>query len=378
MKIFDFIDIKYDNIFMKKNIVHLISLSIMHLLVDFMCVATLYHFDYQCGHKDNQVIVATVFLTYNCLAFLLQPLFGLLVDKFGSWNKYGFNKGLVMASVLTTLLGAFLVLLEIHFANQIWFFIPGTILLGMGNALFHVTGGKVSLKMSNKATPGGIFVSTGAIGLGIAAILHGEVEYFYYFIAPALLIVCSLIHVFTPVEISDKPFEPHEHKSIKAYVLVIIVLCVAVAVRSFVGFYYEKPEGMDTLQAIMLLATMACLGKALGGLIMDLLGPYVLIGLSTVSGIILSFFLKNQVVVYFFIFSFNLLMPLTLDALRRLFPNKEGFAFGLAAAFLIPGYLTAMLLQGQGIQIVVLPIICLLTGGVLIPVYLINEHHINI
>ena len=63
-------------------------------------------------------------------------------------------------------------------------------------------------------------------------------------------------------------------------------------------------------------------------------------------------------------------MPLTLDVLRKCFPSKEGFTFGLAASFLIPGYLLGGALKNYGTQNIVVPIVCFLTGALLVVVYL--------
>jgi hypothetical protein len=66
-------------------------------------------------------------------------------------------------------------------------------------------------------------------------------------------------------------------------------------------------------------------------------------------------------------------MPLTLHEIRKYYPNQEGFAFGLTAGLLIPGYLFGLYMKEfelNGSQNTIAPLICLITGAGLLAIYL--------
>ena len=136
-------------------------------------------------------------------------------------------------------------------------------------------------------------------------------------------------------------------------------------------------KDISTWETILLLSFATFIGKALGGILLDIAGPYFVVGVSTTLSVILSIFLNNIFVDYIYVLSFNLLMPVTLDMLRRCFKNKEGFAFGLAASFLFPGYMLGSLLKPYGLKEVIIPLICLYTGVIIISSYLIIKKNNN-
>jgi len=99
-------------------------------------------------------------LLYHVLAFGLQPVFGLAVDAAGTPR---------LAAVLGCLVSAGALLFPAS---------PGLaiVVAGIGNAIFHVGGGVVSLRLTpHRAAAPGIFVAPGSLGLLLGAILgsHG-------------------------------------------------------------------------------------------------------------------------------------------------------------------------------------------------------------
>ena len=360
---------------MKKNVKNLIFLCLLHFSVDFVCASSLM-FIYDVNALPN--ILPYVFLIYNCLAFLLQPIFGLLIDRFDGSNNGRMYKAFLLISLGSLLIGWVLSVFTLTTMSSIFMMLVSSIVLGLSNALFHVVGGKQSLMFSNKATPGGLFVSTGALGIGLASVMftagYGSIFIQYlYFAMPAIILIFGLLSFFSKFEVVKGEYGPYSFKSIKWFSIAVLLLCVAIAVRSFLGFYNKMSEGIVDWVSIFLLSVSAFMGKAIGGILLDLGGPFFTIGVSTILSTVLSIFLSHSYVDYIYILSFNLLMPVTLDALRRCFPNKEGFAFGLAAAFLIPGYLLGSILKPYGPKEIIIPIVCFITGAMLVFVYLINK-----
>ncbi len=353
----------------------LVSVSILHFLVDYISVGSLVlAFNF---FKDSFAQFSYIFLIYNCLAFLLQPFFGLLIDHFDDERERKAIKAFMLLSIGILLLGYSLMQLSCFSAfwrNIVAVFV-GTVLLGIGNALFHVAGGKEALIQSTKASPGGLFVSTGALGVGLASIMlvvpfSNGLKFSFILIIPIITIIFTFVYYCTDNVPSIIVYEMRNVKKIKALITIVVVLCLAIAVRSFLGFYTKVSENLSGWEYTLLFAVAAFFGKAIGGIILDLVGPYFLIGISTIISVMLSIFNSVPFFSFIFVLSFNMLMPLTLDVLRKCFPNKEGFAFGLAASFLIPGYLLGGALKNYGTQNIVVPIVCFLTGALLVVVYL--------
>ena len=350
----------------------LILLCVMHFVVDFICASTLsICFTSVYKYNVNVSLASAAFLVYNCTAFLLQPLLGLWMDKIKAPLLL---KLMMVFSAMSLIVGA---IFEFAFATHAFGAILGAIFLGFGNALFHVIGGKESLEMSNNSTPGGLFVSTGALGLSLGLMysldtLGGLIR--LAIAMPFIFGILTAVHAFIPFE-NEKIVYKEIKAPTKIMLVVLLLLCVAVAIRSFLGFFASSSPKLTGTWMVFLIAVCAFLGKAIGGIIYDLAGPYVLIIMSTVLATISGFLLEYVAFNYLFVLAINLLMPLTLDCIRRIFPNKEGFAFGLLAAFLIPGYLIGQMLKGNVYDFSW--VVVLLTGGMLFTIYiLINNKKI--
>ena len=341
-------------------------LCIMHFVVDFICASTLsICFTSVYKYNVNISLASAAFLVYNCVAFLLQPILGLWMDKIKAPLLL---KLMMVFSAMSLIVGA---IFEFAFAANAFGAILGVTFLGFGNALFHVIGGKESLEMSNKATPGGLFVSTGALGLSLGLMYSLDTSYALTLLAiamPFIFGILTAIHAFIPFE-NEKIAYKEIKAPTKTMIIILLLLCLAVAIRSFLGFFASSSSELTVTWMVFLIAVCAFLGKAIGGIIYDLAGPYVLIIMSTLIAVVSGFLLEYVAFDYLFVLAINLLMPLTLDCIRRIFPSKEGFAFGLLAAFLIPGYLVGQMLKGNAYDFSW--VVVLLTGGMLFAIYII-------
>ena len=133
--------------------------SVLHLLIDGLCVCCLYLIasSFSVSH------LVGIFLTYNILAFLTQPMTGLLADRMERkhWMLFASVLLLTMAVLATSIVISFRV-------SSAFGVMLVAILLGMGNSLFHVWGGKqVAVRTGNDMRALGTFVSTGAFGLAL-------------------------------------------------------------------------------------------------------------------------------------------------------------------------------------------------------------------
>lgn len=136
---------------------HTFLLSLQHLLVDGVCACGIMLISCQiiCDTETYGMIVL-----YDVLAFGTQPLTGLWVDTSGaSTRRFKLAIALFVGGALISVCSLSMNILTA---------ITSTILLGMGNSLFHVYGGKyVAVVSHNDIRVMGVFVSTGAVGLAI-------------------------------------------------------------------------------------------------------------------------------------------------------------------------------------------------------------------
>ena len=167
--------------------------ALLHFLVDGLCVCCLYLLLSAYG---GPALVGS-FILYNVLAFLTQPLTGMLADS-------RFLPLLLPLAVV--FLAIAVVLASLLFANTslTTHLSPLTPLLvafplGMGNSLFHVWGGKiVATTTGNDARALGLFVSTGAFGLAVGMWLHTWWVLYLFLIMIALLAVMGPMWLIRP------------------------------------------------------------------------------------------------------------------------------------------------------------------------------------
>lgn len=296
-----------------------ILFTILHLVVDGICAGIIFNYLY----TEDYSTCLTVFLIYNFLAFLSQPFVGYLMDI------YNRPKLFLLISILFLCLGYFL-----NFN-----FISSAICLGIGNSFFHICGGKdVTIHSKNSIISIGVFVSTGAFGLMLGQ-HYGSDLLIIVFIS--LLFVCSAFLFLAKEEEGRETKIPRIQS--KLGFLWILILILVVGIRSFVGkiviLDFEIAPWM-----LVLIAAATTLGKMAGGVVAKFIGMRKTILVSMVVSILCLCILNtNPYTLALGIFTFNFSMPITLWYANRLFKGKEGFAFGLLAAALIPGYLLGML-----------------------------------
>lgn len=304
---------------------YLAFLMTLHFAVDFLCIYTVYT-----NYPLEAPATAYAVILYNCLAFLTQPAFGLVLE-----DRLG--KTTLAVSALLVLLGTTHV--------QLWLTV---VMLGLGNSLFHVSGGKMTMKMSGGGTELGLFVGPGALGLGLGAAAAGT---------SWLLAVVIAITLILPLALFLLPeSKKREPRPIKTGVRLVIVLVLsAVLIRSFLGSYVRYSFTVPNF--MLLVALCSCLGKMVGGLVTDLGGETATIVLSSVIAAAVMPFVSAPACAFIGIFLFNLAMPLTLLMANRLLPKNQGFAFGLLAMILIPGYYLGVYLKPQYTPLVLVPVL---------------------
>ena len=312
--------------------------SAQHFLVDGLCICCMYLL----APAYTAAIAVSAFLTYNLIAFTSQPLTGMLADRMRHrhWLLLCSVVLLVVAVAFSCLSGSVSLGLSIV-----------AVLLGTGNSLFHVWGGKQTIvKAGNDIRALGVFVSTGALGLAVGLVFCSWALLYVFLLALILLSVAY-------VRYDDSERQHSEGGEIKAYPIVpqrakewlqglsqpavwtaVILLMLFVAYRSFAGELFSK--GISKSQLLILaIGTASMLGKMAGGWIACYVGIFRML-VSVLAGVALCFLVRDGDVAILLlgVFLMNCTMPITLYLANEVLKQREGLAFGLLAAALIPGW----------------------------------------
>ena len=318
----------------------------LHFLVDGLCACTLYLVASAVIARPTlpTTPIVGIFLTYNVLAFLTQPLTGLMADRLSRRN--------VMLVGAVVMLAAAVMAAAVVTAVEAW---RGTMagmlvvasLLGIGNSLFHVWGGKQTATVTgNDIRALGVFVATGALGLCVGFLFFSWPLLIVMLLAIALLAFLCLrdsrevaLEVQGEMSLGEKemPF------SLALTALFIVIIMSAVMLRSFVGETFVADIPKPTA-VVLALGAVAMFGQMAGGWIARYLGIVWALVLMVLAVAVCLMLRGNGVAVLVIgLFVVNCTMPVTLYLANVLLPGREGLAFGLLAAALMPGYLMAML-----------------------------------
>ena len=333
--------------------VRLIGLSsVQHFLVDGLCICCLFLltgvYGERFGAYGDRVGLGAI-LIYNMLAFLSQPLTGLMADRMKArhWLLIASTLLLTLAVAVASLIPSMLahVLTMMENALGEWLLIAVAVLLGAGNSLFHVWGGKQAVvKTGNDIRALGVFVSTGALGLAVGFICCSWGLLYALLLA---IVVVSIAYVRCddglPQETSNV-FISRSWLTTERVWLIVVMLMLFVAYRSFTGEVFSK--GITKSQTlILIIGFVSMLGKMAGGWIAHRIGVFMSLVL-VLAGVALCIIFRGDSVAVLLagIFLMNCTMPVTLFLANDVLPGREGLAFGLLAAALIPGYLMAVYL----------------------------------
>ena len=299
--------------------------AIAHFCVDGLCASVLF------GRlPESAMALVTV---YNALAFATQCLIGIIADR---WKEQRWAEGL---SIIAIVLGWYLPVSPL----------ARVLLIGLGNSVFHVTGGIMTMKRSaGRALELGVFVAPGALGLSIGVLWQSYGDVF-----AVLLLLCGIFAFVLEKKTQEDQFYL---KNEDPDWTVLILLTVAVAVRAIGGtavhFSWKTGAALSLCMTLFVVA-----GKMLGGLFCDRLGPLKTAVISIIpASILIAFFSDLAIPSMVGQLAVNLTMPVTLWLMYRCIPDSPGLAFGLAASALLPGTLAGhlMTLTGPALWICVL------------------------
>ena len=274
--------------------------SVLHFLVDGVCAWAM--LGPLAGGMES-------YLLYNFCAFVLQLPLGAVLDRLGGQKTPLLFAG---AGCALTLVGA----------------LTNPVLLGLGNAAFHVGGGVDVIRDGGRCERLGIFVAPGAMGLSLGGLIAGKSP--WLLLPGAALIGFILCLLRSPGEISTAPSQKPP--------IFLAVSCFAVVVlRSFVGFQVVFPWRSGWLAFAAVGAVV--LGKMAGGWLAARFGPGPVTALSLTAAAVCYALGEVPAFGLLALLCFNMTMPLTLYALWRRFPAFPGAVFGSLTLALFVGFL---------------------------------------
>ncbi len=328
------------------------SYSLMHFLEDGLCAFAMYTVFL---HKPDAYLFI---LIYNFCAFALQMPIGALCDLLREKQKdSGGRFQILPLSSVIAVLGVF-----------VTFFgaLTHPIVLGIGNALFHVGGGLGTIdedrKKGLRGQALGIFVAPGAMGLYLGTVIGkitpenkfglGVLVILFAFMIATMILYLGLFMAErkrlieetgtlkkTPEKALKEEPEKNEFRAFGGLSFLAAVLCFLVVVlRSHVGmsigFSWKQGIGIGVLATAMVVG-----GKMLGGILAAHIGQKVTVAASLALAALFYAFSGNIVCGLLALLLFNMTMPITLQLLVDRFPHLAGFSFGLLTFALFLGFL---------------------------------------
>lgn len=361
----------------------LLSYSATHWIADMAAGAVVMASLIKYGFNAWDTFVLVVL--YNFFSFGLQILFGIFIDK------YQVPKEATILSFLLIGLAYFVTYDPILVV----------ILAGIGDSLFHVGGGSVSLSfMPRKLLPAGIFVAPGGVGLffgimigkGVNVPIFDSKFYLSFSQGTQIFLLALLTVSILVISFLEAPkgnyFKVNTRKKIKYWDIVSWGLWFSVAIRSLhgltAGFEWQKGFWLPLLLVLSIVS-----GKALGGLIGDKVGwTWVAVVSLIVSAPLMAFMRDYAFFAILGMGIFQMTMPITLVCRSSLFEGRPATAFGFACLALMAGampiYLGAETLKPllrtdwSIFGVIMLSVVCIFTGLYLLRPYFKKELKMNL
>lgn len=305
--------------------------AILHFLVDGVCAYAMF------GHFSTRENWYLNVLFYNFCAFAMQMPMGTVLDVLNrrrGQRKYEPSFVFATVGVLLTFLGA-----ATH-----------PVILGLGNALFHLGGGVGTIHEDEaKGWQGrglGVFVAPGALGLymGTQLAKTGILPKFILAIFIGLPAVLCLGWCRRRMCMQRKMpvYEVAVSNIDKESIGLLLGCLVVVILRSYIGMAVGFPW-KSTLFAGTIAVLAVVLGKVAGGFVAAGAGIRKTVVVSLLLSSICYMFSGNIVTGVLALFLFNMTMPITLYLLVQKLKGLSGFSFGGLTFGLFLGFLPTYL-----------------------------------
>jgi len=311
---------EYKKLSLKTISANLLVYGTTHAVVDGICAAVIFSILRKQIHGPIDFV--SLVILYNILAFGLQVIFGFATDYYKSPRAVAF-----LGCLLT----------GISAAIFLSYPVAAIILAGLGNALFHVGGGSISLNLTpEKASAPGIYVAPGAFGLFVGTILGKRGQFFAWPVILILIVLCILMFAVEKPEMNYNRNEIRKSE-FNYFAFILFFVFLSIAIRSLVGMVLVFPWKTNSYLLVALIVAVV-LGKGLGGILADKLGWIkIAVGALVLSIPFLIFGANIPLFGIVGMFLFNITMPVTLVVISNILPGRPGFAFGMTCLALMIG-----------------------------------------
>lgn len=324
-----------------------------HFLVDLACTAMLAGLSAKLGAGT---VIACAIL-YNGLAFAFQLPIGALADSLKLTRS--------MAAA-----GCVLVSLGLFFSHPFLL----CLLLGLGNACFHIGGGREALKRgTGNAASAGRFVAPGAIGIFFGPKI-AELSFLTEAVLPLILFVVAAALLLSRKESRTVEVLPVSRPAVSALRRSLCLVCMflTVLLRSYLGTVLRYPL-LSRFGWALGFTLCIFAGKFLGGILADRWGAVRFSTLSQLTAtVLLAFSSLFAPLALPGILLFNTSMAMTATVLYQNMPLFPGTMFGLTTFALYLGVLPRLLGWGNplfcwwGLGLLGLLSTALLLGGLIL------------
>jgi MFS transporter, FSR family, fosmidomycin resistance protein len=302
--------------------------ALAHAGVDGTCGALLFHELDPSRMAPSQA--TWLLLLYLTMGLGIQPFIGVVADR-------------VKRDRLVAVTGAVLTATAALVAPAAGGLIPSIALVGLGNSVFHVGAGALSLQLTPARASGpAIFVAPGAAGLALGSMLGRSGLPVWPFAVVLLGFAAALGAVLHWTQEASPPSDaPGPRRHVRGE-LALALLFFVIATRAFLGLALKFPWSNHSGLALALMAAVV-VGKIYGGVLADRFGHVRLsVGALIVAGALLAVAGTSPVIGIVGMLAFNMTMPVTLVAIAEVLAEHRGFAFGLPCLMLMVGSLPAL------------------------------------
>ena len=293
----------------------------IHFVLEITC------FFYISRITNNSIYIWIVPFIYDALAFVPQGLIGYFVDKHPK-----INIGLIGVIFL-------IVSYLIYSLTNISVYVS-LVILCIGNAIIHVAGAEDTIRTSNgKLSTPAIFVSGGAFGIITGRVLSRSNVSPLFILLPIISMIPMMILSKSNVkEKSNLDKYDYVKKDLNKSLVILIALFVVTA-RGYTSYGIPLSWNKTAVQTVIFFFVMG-FGKALGGLLSDLIGIRKTTILSTLLSIpFLCFGDRIMIVSLIGVMLFSMTMSITLGILVSSLKKYPGVAFGITTVGLFFGTL---------------------------------------
>ena len=325
------------------------TIGLLYFIIHFLIEITSYYVVF--SYYDSEYIVLFA-LVYDTLAFVPESLYGMIND-IGIKIDFDIVGGLIaFAAVVMMFFGLPPVLIVVTVA--------------VGNGMIHVQGAEMTLRTSSgKMFPSALFVSGGAFGVAIGRILAlSKIPIWIVLLTHLLMIIPIILVRIQKIKLDFGELKEFEYATPKRKEAIVIFLATfVVIVRSYMGYVIPAEWNDNSYLSIILLFSSMAIGKAVGGYLIDKVGMWRTIIISTFGS--LPFLIIGNTIISLSLIGlllFSMTMAVALGLIVSVMKNYPGVGFGfttiglflgaLISAFIIPeGFL------GKSVLVTVLTVI---------------------